>query len=475
MTALWNWLRGERQADYNGASGDSGASLRQHDPASLGAIYSKAAAVAGARRRPTVFIPGIMGSRLTVTGSSDAVWGEFGNAVARKNADDTRQLIALPLAQGRPLHSLKSLSAADGTVRRARLWGLPISVGIYDGILDTVGASLGTGRGVRLSQPASSFFTSFEFEYDWRRSLDETAAQLHEFLQLAASIVQASRENSAPVQFDVVAHSMGGLILRYYLQYGAQLLPSNGQLPQLTWAGCNLVAKAILVATPNAGAAISIRTLIEGLPGRPLVHPGYDQAITGTMPSLYQLMPRTRHNAIVDQATHETLDPFDENLWHRFGWGLAGPDIDDTLKVQMQGSGTPSSRRDAAGDHLGKCLRNARNFHAAMDLQTVPPEGTELHLVAGDGRPTVRRLGVAASSGSLAILAREAGDGTVIRGSALLDERMGLDDTDASWFGEPRSPIPWKSVIFLNAEHMAMINDRVAVDNLLFRLFEAPN
>ena len=60
-----------------------------------------------------------------------------------------------------------------------------------------------------------------------------------------------------------------------------------------------------------------------------------------------------------------------------------------------------------------------------------------------------------------------AGDGTVLRSSALLDERMGPQGG-----AKLRTPIQWKSIIFANSGHMALTRDRVIINNLLFRLQE---
>ena len=37
----------------------------------------------------------------------------------------------------------------------------------------------------------------------------------------------------APVKFDIVAHSMGGIVARYAMMYGGADLPADGSLPPL--------------------------------------------------------------------------------------------------------------------------------------------------------------------------------------------------------------------------------------------------
>ena len=86
-------------------------------------------------------------------------------------------------------------------------------------------------------------FTCFQFAYDWRKDNIENAARLHALLrEKQAYIREKYRErygiNQAEAKFDVVAHSMGGLLTRYFLRYGDQDLPDDGSLAELNWADC---------------------------------------------------------------------------------------------------------------------------------------------------------------------------------------------------------------------------------------------
>ena len=97
---------------------------------------------------------------------------------------------------------------------------------------------------------------------------------------------------------------MGGLLLRYYLRYGVQALPGDGSLPPVTWAGAADVEKAVLVATPNAGSVEAFQELVAGAHFSFLL-PNYPPAVFGTMPSLCELLPRTRHRAVVSAEDPE--------------------------------------------------------------------------------------------------------------------------------------------------------------------------
>ena len=443
---------------------------RQH-AAEIGGIYERAAALDLTDRNPIVFIPGVMGSKLVDTKSAQSVWGDFNRSYTDPTRGANRRLIALPMEPGVPLDRLASATQADGTVAEARPRRLPFAVGAYRDILQTFG--VGLGRPSSRHRPdygVSGTFASFEFGYDWRRSLDETARSLEAFLRLATYFVQAIRGNSERVKFDVVAHSMGGLVLRYYLRYGGQLLPYDGSLPRITWAGCERISRAIIIGTPNAGSSMAIDRLVSGLPAIRLVHPGLDPFIVGTMPAVYQLLPRVRHRPlVVASGESSSADLFDPEFWNYMRWGLAGTDGDALLALQLEGVKSPAERRYRALEHLEKCLLNAKIFHQSLDIPAQGPSTLEIHLVAGDAIATAATAMGKPGEKRVRTVRYGAGDGTVLRSSALLDERMG-----AEWKPGLKSPIAWSSVVFAESSHMALTRDRVVIDNVLFRLFENP-
>jgi hypothetical protein len=272
------------------------------------------------------------------------------------------------------------------------------------------------------------------------------------------------------VEFDIVAHSMGGLVTRYYLRYGAAGLPEDGTAPEITWAGAEHVDQAVLVGTPNAGSANTLKYLVEGRDyGR--FAPTYPAALLGTMPSLYQLLPRGRHGALrAASDTSVAIDSlYDPAFWKRMEWGLADPDQDRVLRQLLPGVDDAAARRRIALDHLDKSLAHARRFTAALDTPATRPDGLDLMLVAGDAEPTLSRLTVDRATGALAPLDNGPGDGTVLRTSALMDERVG-----GRWTPTLRSPIDWSRVTFLFESHVEMTASPAFADNLLYYLLIHP-
>jgi hypothetical protein len=188
------------------------------------------------------------------------------------------------------------------------------------------------------------------------------------------------------------------------------------------------------------------------------------------MPSLYQLLPRQRHRPLELADSNDAANPLDAETWLRQGWGLANAACDDMLAVLCPGQDSVAGRREAALDHLSKCLQSARALQTALDA---PPQGRpphlKLHLFASDSLATaaaVRSTG----RGDMPKVSRQGpGDGVVLRSSALLDERAG-----APWKARLRSPIAWDSVTFVPGTHLGITHHPVTVDNVLYLLLDQP-
>jgi hypothetical protein len=424
-----------------------------------GQFYPPPQSRQGVERAPVVFIPGIP-------------------AVALLEAKGS-PFPALPMRQGTVLRELRDGLRPGGVAPSgaSRPSGAPHAAGADADLLAALrlgGYRLGEKEvaGTDVAGPPDLF----RFDYDWRRDLVESAASLHRFLLDRRAEVQAARAGDAtgrvaPIRFDVVAHSTGGLVLRYYLRYGDADLPGDGSLPPLTWAGADLVGRAILVGTPNAGGIGALLDLVGG-EGASAILPGISPLVLGTYPSAYQLLPRGRHGSVVRIQGHirQTIDDlFDAALWENLGWGLASADHDESLARLLPLEPDPVARRRIALDHLRKCLRRARRFCEALDVPGHPQAGLSLHLMAADTTPTDAVGGIDWVTGRVSAIEQRPGDGVVLRSSALLDERVG-----AMWSPSLLSPIDWSSVIFFHADGAALARDPAFIDNLLFLLLEQP-
>ncbi len=437
------------------------------EPPDLGAIYNRAARYHGLDRNPVIVIPGILGSRLV--DNDGVVWGAFGGGAANPERPEGARRVAHPMGN-KPLRQLKDGVVSDGALDRLRLkfFGLPISLNAYAEILGALGAGGYRDEGLGIAGAidyGTDHFTCFQFAYDWRRDNIENARLLHEFILDKKKFVEGKLKelnpNSDPnVRFDIIAHSMGGLVTRWYMRYGAADLPARG-LPKVTWAGCEFVERAVLIGTPNAGSADALLQLVNGIEFSRIL-PEYRPAVLATMPSIYQLMHRPRH-----QPEGSRIDVYDVAVWEKNGWGLFDPNDAEVLKWLLPKQTDGDARRGTARAHVTKCLDRTRRFHQALDHPARPPEGTSLSLFAGDAVATVHALDF--TNGKVTIKDSAPGDGSVLRTSALMDERE-----DGKWVPHLRSPIHWHRVHFLFEDHLGLTKSPVFTDNVLYLLLEEP-
>ncbi|MEE8269089.1 MAG: hypothetical protein V3R23_03645 [Nitrospinaceae bacterium] len=428
-------------------------------------------------RNPIIVIPGVLGSKLVDQDSGDIVWGAFGLGQVDPNTSKGARLVALPMAPGQPLRELHDNVRSAGALDRINFnfLGFPLQLDAYYHILQTLGVggyrdeALGMAGAIDYGE---GHYTCFQFDYDWRRDIVESAKNLDRFIQEKTRYVQEETEKRfgiklEKVKFDIVAHSMGGLVARYYLRYGAADLPEDGSLPELTWAGARHVDHLILIGTPNAGSLGSLQNLISGVSPATLF-PHYSAAVLGTMPSMYELLPRARHLPLLREDGQPVEDLYDPELWKKQQWGLADPEQDHILKLLLPEVESREQRLEIALDHQAKALRRARQFTSAIDTPAKPPDSLKLLLIAGDAEDTKMTAQIN-PEGGIKIIKTGPGDGTVLRSSTLMDERM-ADNLQSRLI----SPIHWDQVLFIFSDHLGLTKDPAFTDNILYFLLESP-
>ncbi len=448
----------------------------QHVP-DLGNLYNKLAMHEDPHRNPIIVIPGVLGSKLVDQDSGDIVWGAFGLGQVDPNTSKGARLVALPMAPGQPLQELHDNVQSAGALDRINFnfLGFPLQLDAYYHILQTLGVGgyrdeeLGIAGAIDYGE---GHYTCFQFAYDWRRDIVESAKNLDRLIQEKTRYVQEETEKQfgiklEKVKFDIVAHSMGGLVARYYLRYGGADLPEDGSLPELTWAGAQYVDHLILIGTPNAGSLGSLQNLISGVSPATLF-PHYSAAVLGTMPTMYELLPRARHLPLLREDGQPVEDLYDPELWKKQQWGLADPEQDHILKLLLPEVESREQRLEIALDHQAKALRRARQFTSAIDVPAKPPDSLKLFLIAGDAEDTKMTAQIN-PEGGIKIIKTGPGDGTVLRSSTLMDERM-ADNLQNRLI----SPIHWDQVLFIFSDHLGLTKDPAFTDNVLYFLLESP-
>ena len=135
----------------------------------------------------------------------------------------------------------------------------------------------------------------------------------------------------------------------------------------------------------------------------------------------------------------------------------------------MVPNASPEEAKAIALEHLQRSLARAKQFHRALDLPATPPASLALYLQAGDAVETNAVVEVDEATGKLRVIETWPGDGTVLRASALMDERI-----QGNWTPHLISPIDYKQVNFLFTDHLGLTKDPTFTDNVLYVLLEAP-
>lgn len=444
-------------------------------------IYSRSAMYHGIDRNPIIVIPGVLGSKLKDMASGKTIWGAFGGNYANPSVDEEVRLIALPMRRGVPLKDLRDQVMPAGVLDQitVNLAGLPVQIGAYVDIIVTLGAGGYRDQQLALSGAVDygdEHFTCFQFGYDWRRDNVESVKALHQYILEKRKYIQRKYKEDLnqeialdDIRFDIAAHSMAGLIMRYYLRYGPVDLPDDGSMPELTWEGAQYIDRVVLIGTPNAGSVESLNTLVNGADFLPF-YPKYPATILDTMPGLYQLLPRPRHAIVVEkQNPRQPVDLLDVKVWEKYRWGMLNPDQDEILRALLPDIPSKTERYAIARDHVDKSLKRTRQFYRSLDSPASPPGGPRLKLIAGDAVATDAVVEVNAVSGELSVIKQLPGDGSVTRASALMDERIG-----GEWTPTLKSPIDWSAVTFLFTDHLGLTRDPVFTDNVLYYLLEQP-
>lgn len=439
----------------------------------LVALYGDVAKYESPDRDPVIVIPGILGTRLVDDATGKVVWGAFSREGINPKIDSEARLLAIPMKPGVPVAELIDDTRPDGALESLEVElfpGVKIQAKAYAQILGVLGA--GGYKDQQLGEAGAidygdEHYTCFQFDYDWRRSLVENAARLDQFTKDVRTYVSSENVERfgrpGDFEIDIVAHSLGALVTRYFLMYGDQTV-SEGP-PTLDWRGANGMGDIILIGPPNAGSAYSLEQATEGLQYAKIL-PKYEPALLSTLPVIFELMPRSHHGVVTDQNGNR-LDLYNVETWASHQWGLMNPRQDFVLQQLLPKATSAEERGNIAREHLEKLLLNAKRVHEALDRPAPSPVDLRLTLWAGDAVDTpayVTPDGV----GGVDFGRKLPGDGLVARYSALADDRVGGDGA----VGPLESAIDWENVTFLFASHLELTQRREFADSMLFELLE---
>jgi len=277
------------------------------------------------------------------------------------------------------------------TVRLARI--LP-EVYVYRDLLEALRHYAGYREG-DWNNPGSDGAqdTFYVFAYDWRK---DNVTNAMELIQRIERLKQDLHQPN--LKFNVIAHSMGGLIARYAAMYGSQDLPGGDALPQLNWSGARHISKVVMIGVPNEGSADAFATLVEGysitegLRRRvPLLNKLTAEDAVRT-PSVFQLLPHEGAVKFLDEnLTEIALDLYDPAVWKKYSWTPIFSDSFRRRNSNPQKAGTDSQpvQDGDLDEYLAATLRRTRQFHRALDAGVNVSQPITLLAIGGDCEETL--------------------------------------------------------------------------------------
>jgi len=217
----------------------------------------------------------------------------------------------------------------------------------------------------------------FVFPYDWRLDVSSSSSMLQ-------TKIQQIKEKTGSDKVDVIAHSMGGLLIKEYIK---------------TYNG-NFINKFIDIGTPHNGSPKSYKILTYGdnlnasiLFGLVGLNSERIKIVSQNMPSVYQLLPNSSYGGYLYD-----MDDLDEN----------------SEKGLLSYSETKTFMKNTGRNSL--LVDRAESFHQELDNLNPSDYGVETYNITGCGIPTLDKIFILNKENSGGVeynISFANGDGTV--------------------------------------------------------------
>ncbi|WP_306316940.1 MULTISPECIES: triacylglycerol lipase [unclassified Streptomyces] len=223
-------------------------------------------ATSDASRDAVMVLPGIMGSELVDAESGRTLWG-LGDARWYARAWTTgASLAALRVTD-------EERQGRTGRIVATRLLRFPAFAPVLRGVEPYTALTAGIRRVTAHADAVA------EFPYDWRLPVELNAKRLASAAEQHLDAWRAHPSGSRQARLVLVAHSMGGLVARYF----THVLGGGAE-----------VRTVITLGTPYHGAVKAVQILSGGR-GAPLPLPRRRlRDLAATLPGLYDLLPSYR-------------------------------------------------------------------------------------------------------------------------------------------------------------------------------------
>jgi pimeloyl-ACP methyl ester carboxylesterase len=191
---------------------------------------------------PVIFIHGVLGSRLKDTQTKEDVWPGAISRLFSHDYSDAAYEIDPETLEPKPSNAVP-YDIFDGAAGKD-FYGKIVHT------LSEIGGYKLSKIGHKVNPTHKNYYV---FLYDWRQDNVKSAADLADFIEQIRIDY-----NNPKLKVDIVAHSMGGLIARYYIRYGKQDVVNDNEFGQkITMYGAERVRRVILLGTPNLGSILA--------------------------------------------------------------------------------------------------------------------------------------------------------------------------------------------------------------------------
>lgn len=318
-------------------------------------------------RNPIILIPGLTGSELKHKVTGEKVWFK---ALKPKSED-----LRLPISTS--IDKMQDDLIPGDIIREVKIGVFP-AADVYGGFIRAMEMRAGyheeSWKDPSVDGDRDAIYV---FAYDWR--LDNVAnAQ-----RLVRDVEALKRKLKRPdLKFDIVAHSMGGIISRYAAMYGDAELATGNRKPVPTWAGAKLFDRVILLGTPNEGAVSSLGSMLNGytMGGLRIDLPFIQDSskfTVFTIPSAYQLLPAPgTFRAFDEKLKPISIDLYDPKMWSKYGWN-AIEDEDFAGQFML-------AEQKIATAYFTAALERAKRLHGALAASNGKVGGVSMYLVGSD-------------------------------------------------------------------------------------------
>ncbi len=325
-----------------------------------------------ARRPPVVFVHGTFGSKLRNRASGREIWPV-----------GTSELLFSDYAELElPLDPATGEDLPDAVVATA-VFEEAGSIDFYGSLLEALSLAGGYRRAEPGSPVADTQPRQYAYLYDWRRDLADSARGLDAFIE------QIRRDHGdSRLRVDLVAHSSGGLLVRYFLLYGDRALAAAGPL-EPAFAGLSKVRRVVAIGVPEIGLAYPVRSLIFGETiGLNRIWP----STLATSHAAFQALPQGDDAWLIGgDGKPLRADAFDPGFWRENDLSVFHPAVRDHARHRRGGGAAGRAHLAVLERAFESRLARARRLRDALRAAALPRD-LPYFVVAGDCRSTLARL-----------------------------------------------------------------------------------